>query len=353
MRLERYGYDAHVARIWSESGYDDLDIGRVIAEHRERYMVALEKGEAMAEITGTMRFGSHRREDFPAVGDWVAVVPTGPDEGRITAVLPRTSLLARRSAGREGERQVIAANIDHALVAQSVDRDYNINRLERYLALCLASGASPIVLLTKTDLVDAPTLEGIVEAVSARIPSAPVATLSAHLLDGYAPLRKLLEPGRTYCLLGSSGAGKSTLLNALCGEERMRTGAISLHTAKGRHVTTHRELVVLEDGAILIDNPGMREIGMAEASEAIATTFASIATLGRACRFRDCTHLHETGCAVRAALEDGRLNRAAYDNFLRMERENAHYEASAIKLRRKDRDFGKLQKNYGRQKNGF
>lgn len=355
MTLERFGLDERIERARLENGLEGFALGRIVAEHRERYVAATEDGETDAEVTGSLRFSARSREDFPAVGDWVALAPCGPEFALVQAILPRRSTLFRQAVDQRGERQIIAANIDHAFLVQALDRDFSANRLERYLTLCHASGVSPIAVLTKTDLVDEARLGGVLDGIRQRLPAVTVVALSNRTRDGFEDLERLVEKGRTYCLLGSSGVGKSTLLNNLSGRMAARTGAISESTGKGRHVTTRRELVVLENGAILIDNPGMREVGIADAGEGLEAAFASIAELGRRCRFKDCTHVHEAGCAVQEALEAGTLSRESWENWRKMEREREHFESSSLERRRKDRDFGRMLRNYQRDfgRDGF
>ncbi|HOX52238.1 MAG TPA: ribosome small subunit-dependent GTPase A, partial [Fibrobacteria bacterium] len=259
MRLETYGYDARIESSRRESDLQEHGIGRVVAEHRERYVVATESGDIEAEVSGNLRNRATTREDFPAVGDWVALDEHGSGVAIVHGILPRSSTISRQAVGSFGEIQIIATNIDHALLVQALDRDFSLARLERYLTLCHCSGVEPIVVLTKADLVDPEELAAKMEGIAERIGGLPVVAVSDRLPQGYAALEATIVPGRTYCLLGSSGVGKSTLLNRLCGREAMRTDTISDSTGKGRHVTSHRALVVLESGALLVDNPGMRE----------------------------------------------------------------------------------------------
>lgn len=353
MKLHDLGYTEQLEKFRNENHLQDLTIGRVIAEHKERYVVRTEEGELEAEITGNMRFTARSREDYPAVGDWVALAVYEPDFSIIHKILPRTSLVTRQAVGRSGEVQVIAANIDYAFLVQAVDRDFNINRLERYLAICHSSGVRPIILLTKTDLAEAKEVGQIITGIQQRIKDVPVMALSNETREGYEALTELLERGRTYCMLGSSGVGKSTLLNNLSGRAVMQTGAISGSTGKGRHVTSHRELTVLESGGILIDNPGMREVGITDTSGGLETTFEQIYHLGEGCRYKDCTHTTESGCAILEALERGDIDPASYENYLKMQKERSHFESSAAERRKKDKTFGKMMKNYKKGRHEF
>lgn len=345
MTLEDIGYSPYFEQQRIEKSLSGFVMGRVIAEHKERYIVKTEAGDQEAEITGNLRFTAQRREDFPAVGDWVALTPFYSGMSIIHQVLPRQSMISRQAAGASGEIQIIATNIDYAFIVQAIDRDFNINRLERYLTICHGSQVKPIIVLTKIDLIDASQLDERVTAVRNRIPQAPILVVSNETREGVEQLIQLIEKGKTYCMLGSSGVGKSTLLNTLSGKDVMKTGNISSQTQKGRHVTSHRELIVLDQGGILIDNPGMREVGIVDPDEGLNTTFDRIASLSQNCRFADCTHIRETGCAVKEAVENGDLDRRSYENYLKMEREKAHFEASLAERRKKDKDFGKMVRN--------
>jgi len=346
MKLEEIGFNERFKKFVRENELTGFDPGRVIAEHKERYIVRTLKGEYYAEITGNLRFTAKCREDFPAVGDWVAVITYDPDLAIIHKILPRSSIIKRQAVGQYGEIQVIAANIDYAFLVQAVDRDFNINRLERYLTICNSSKVSPVIVLTKTDLIDENRLSEITEQIKTRIKNIPVVAISNETRDGYGALKEIMEKGKTYCMLGSSGVGKSTLLNNLSGRTIMRTDTISQSTNKGKHVTSHRELFILEKGGILIDNPGMREVGIADAEGGLEMTFDMIVNLSGNCRFKNCTHTTETGCSVIEAVEKGEIDTASYENYLKMEKEKAYFESTVAERRRKEKIFGKIIKNY-------
>lgn len=346
MKLEDFGYNERVEKRRVESNLKHFDIGRVVAEHKERYTVVTEKGEYDAEITGNLRFSARSREDFPAVGDWVALTIYDPDFSVIHAIIPRFSILSRQAVGQFGEVQVIAANIDYAFLVQAADRDFNLNRLERYLTICYSSKVKPVILLTKTDLIPIPSLDEIVQTINLRIKDVPVYAISNETQEGYDTLKQIMEKGKTWCMLGSSGVGKSTLLNNLSGRHLMETGSISQSTGKGRHVTSHRELTVLESGGILIDNPGMREVGIVDPSDGLETTFDIIYRLSQNCKYKDCTHTTEAGCAVLEAADNGSLDRGLMENFHKMQREKSYFETSVFEKRKKEKLFGKLIKDY-------
>lgn len=346
MKLADFGYTDTIEKLKNEHHLQGFEMGRVVAEHKERYIVATEQGEMEAEITGNLRFSASSREDFPAVGDWVAVTVYDGGMSIIHHVLPRFSVITRQAVGQFGGIQIIAANIDYAFLVQAVDRDFNVNRLERYLTICHASRVTPVIVLTKTDLIPAQQLTEITAAIRQRIKDTPVVAVSNETQEGYDALKKMMAYGKTYCLLGSSGVGKSTLLNNLSGRTVMKTDAISDSTNKGRHTTSHRELIVLPHGGILIDNPGMREVGIADAANGLETTFDTIISYAGHCKYKDCTHTGETGCAVCEAVAKGDIDKDSYNNYLRMEREKAHFETSVAERRRKDKMFGKMVKDY-------
>ncbi len=346
MKLDDFGYNDRLEKLRVDNNLSDFEIGRVVAEHKERYIVITENREFEAEITGNMRFSASGREDFPAVGDWVALTTYDAEFSIIHKILPRFSVISRQAVSKFGEIQIIATNIDYALLVQAVDRDFNINRLERYLTICYSSNVSPVIVLTKTDLINEQTKTEIVDSIKKRIKNTPVFAVSNETHDGYDELKQIIEKGKTYCMLGSSGVGKSTLLNNLAGRTIMTTEAISQSTSKGRHTTSHREMVALENGGILIDNPGMREVGIVDPASGLETTFDLISNLSENCRFKDCTHTVEKGCAVLEAVEKGVLDKSSYANYLKMEREKAHFETSVADKRKREKVFGKILKDY-------
>ncbi len=349
MKLEEYGFNDRIEKLWKDNNLEEFKIARVISEHRERYIVKTEIGECEAEITGNMRFSANGREDFPAVGDWVALTIFEPDFAIIHKILPRFSTISRQAVGHFAEIQLIATNIDFALIVQALDRDFNYNRLERYLTICYSSKVSPIIILTKTDLIDQQSKDSIIAGINRRLKDVPVLAISSETMDGYQDLIKIIEKGKTYCMLGSSGVGKSTLLNRLSGKELMKTGSISDSNNKGRHITSHRELILLENGGLLIDNPGMREVGIVDTDNGLEATFDVIFELANDCRFSDCTHTSEIGCAVLEALENGDLDKNAFDNYQKMQKEKLFFETSIVEKRKKDKIFGKILKDYSKR----
>lgn len=351
MKLEDFGYTEKIHKLRVENNLSDFEIGRVIAEHKERYIVKTEIGEYEAEITGNLRFSAKSRIDFPAVGDWVALTTYDAKFSVIHKILPRLSMITRQAVGQFGEIQIIATNIDYAFLIQAIDRDFNINRLERYLTICYSSKVTPIIVLTKIDLINEQKVTEITDSIKQRIKDIAVFAISNETQYGYNVLKMTIEKGKTYCMLGSSGVGKSTLLNNLSGKTLMRTDSISQRTNKGKHVTSHRELIVLESGGIFVDNPGMREVGIADTSSGLETTFDRIIRLSLNCKFKNCTHINEIGCSVIEAVENGEIDKKSYENYLKMDREKAHFESTIEERRKKDKEFGKLIKNYKKDMN--
>ncbi len=351
MTIEDLGYNDKLEEFRNENNLNSFDIGRVIAEHKERYIIRTPAEEFEAEITGNMRFTAKSREDFPAVGDWVALTTYESGFAIIHKILPRFSVIKRQAVGQFGEIQVIAANIDYAFLVQAVDRDFNINRLERYLTICYSGKVSPIIVLSKSDLINEYRISEILQNIKTRIKNVPVIAVSNETKAGYNTIKAIFEKGKTYCMLGSSGVGKSTLLNNLSGKSLMRTDTLSLSTNKGRHVTSHRELVILDNGGILVDNPGMREVGIADSTSGLEVTFDMIMRLAQNCKFKDCTHTNEIGCNVVNAVEKKEIDKASYENYLKMEKEKVHFESTIAERRKKDKDFGKILKNYKKDMN--
>lgn len=351
MTLEELGYNPEWNEFLTDHGFDKTHLGRVVNEHKERYVVKTVGQEYLAEIIGQLRYSATERSDFPAIGDWVIISPYDDDKGLIHAVLPRKTVITRQAVGKSGEKQVIASNVDFALIMVAADRDFNLNRIERYLIICHTARVHPIILLNKIDLIDESTLSELLHQLTKRVADVPVFAISNERGDGIGNLRKFMEKGKTYCLLGSSGVGKSSLVNNLTGLSDKETNTISQSTQKGRHVTTYRELIVLENGSILIDNPGMREVGITDSPGGIEETFNVVQVLAENCRFKDCTHTGEVGCAVTQALEEGELDRSTLENYLKTEKERAHFEMSIAEKRKRDKEFGKMIKTFKKVKN--
>jgi ribosome biogenesis GTPase len=298
---------------------------RILVEHQRSYTIRTADGEGTAAVSGRYRFDTRRPEDFPAVGDWVAI-DAGPEGGMavIHALLPRRSAFTRLVAGKRADGQVVAANVDVILIAMGLDGDFNLRRLERYLALGWSSGAMPVVVLTKADRCS--DIDGHVSAVTAVAPGVLVLAISAITGVGMDALAEHLGPGRTAAVLGSSGVGKSTLVNALLGIEALATAEVRSDD-RGRHTTTHRQLVLLPGGACIVDTPGMRELGLMDGGEGLNEAFADIDDIATDCRFSDCRHDREPGCAIVAAMGEGRLDTSRFTAWRKLEREAASTEA--------------------------
>lgn len=350
MNLEDLGYTAVLEEYRNQQNLLHFNVGRVISEHRDRYIVKTDRSEFEGEILGNLRYSANNREDFPAVGDWVAISEYDNNKAIIHSIFPRKSILERQAVGKSGEKQIIATNLDYAIIVQSVDRDFNVNRIERYLTICNASGVKPLIVLSKVDLIDNLDVKGLTGKISDRVGTVPVFPVSNQTRAGYPEFHRIIEKGLTYCLLGSSGVGKSTLINNLLGESRLKTDSISMSSNRGKHITTRRELITLPEGGILIDNPGMREIGVTDSPAGIEDAFNSILLLSRQCKFNDCTHMHESGCAVLEALEKEEIDRDSYENYLKLEREKAHFESTVLEKRRKDKEFGKMVKRIKKER---
>ncbi|WP_315832818.1 ribosome small subunit-dependent GTPase A [Bradyrhizobium prioriisuperbiae] len=322
--IKQYGWSDQLNQTFAPHAAQGYVPGRVTVQQRGLYTIVTDQGELRAQLSG--HFVREAQDgDYPVVGDWVAVAPRFAEAAAtIHAVLPRRSTFMRKAADRVQTVQVIAANIDIAFLVASMNADFNVRRLERYLAAAWQSGAQPVVVLTKADLSeDAAVFVAQADAVAF---GSPVLAVSAKTGEGMSVLATYLRPGETCVLVGSSGAGKSTLVNALAGVDRMATSAIREGDARGRHTTSHRELVLLPGGTLILDTPGMRELGLLDADEGLDAAFDDIETLAQGCRFRDCGHGNEPGCAVREALESGALAVDRWQSFQKLQRELAHVD---------------------------
>ncbi|MFA6093001.1 MAG: ribosome small subunit-dependent GTPase A [Elusimicrobiota bacterium] len=320
-------------------------IARVVAVDRGLLLLIDQAGTFRAKLAGNYLYRNRLSQELPCVGDWVSVEkhPTD-DSGLVHMLLERRTALRRKSAGASVEYQMIAANMDHVFIVQSCHVDFNLKRLERYLVMVRDGGADPCVLLTKTDLVAPNVLASQLGEIRAAGVAAPVLTLSNVTREGIDDLKLMLRPSKTYCFVGSSGVGKSTIINQLIGRERLQTKDVSA-TGEGRHTTVRRELVILDGGALVIDNPGMREFGILGAESGIGDSFPDIIGLASGCRYRDCSHAGEPGCAVLEAVDSGALSREHYDNYIKLRKESEFHQMSYVEKRKKDRDFGRFLKS--------
>ncbi len=320
--------------------FPGLTVGRVVSQERGAYRVICAQGERSAAVSGKYRYEAQAPADYPAVGD-IVILDTAPDPAVIHALLPRKSVFIRKAAGTGRSEQVVAANVDTVFLCMALNADFNLRRMERFLSIAWESGATPVVLLTKADLCD--DVEGHVAAVSEIAIGADVLVTSSLEKDGCDAVLAYLAKGRTVALIGSSGIGKSTLINRLLGEERIRTGGLR-NDEKGRHTTTHRELLLLPMGGVVMDTPGMRELGMWDAAEGLEKTFADIEALAQTCRFADCKHQGEPGCAVRAAIQSGALPQERWLSYQKLQTENAYMANSANYLAAKEQKFMGISK---------
>lgn len=348
------GWDPWFADQFARVTDPSLTPARVIIRQKRRYVLSDGDREWAAEIAGRIHYTARSAGDYPAVGDWVAV-RTRPDEGAATIhfILPRRSSFIRKHPGIREEEQVVAANIDVAFLVDAFDAGVNLRRLERFLVIAAEGGARPVIVLNKADL--DPDAAEVVDEVRATLIGIPVIVTTAKEGIGLEALHDHLPPGQTATLLGPSGVGKSTIANALLGDERFATGEVREDDRRGRHTTSHRELVRLPSGGLLIDTPGMREIQLWDAEEGIHEAFDDIEELATQCRFRDCKHAGEPGCAVNAAIEDGSLDPGRLVNYEKLQKENAWQERrtdKAAQLREKERwkKIMKDHKKFGRKK---
>ncbi|WP_048152727.1 ribosome small subunit-dependent GTPase A [Methanolacinia paynteri] len=349
-KLEDLGWDDSLASAFKKYG-DPYIPGRVSSRHKTVSDVLTSSGLVQAGASGAL----HRIGKLPAVGDFVVLLPV-PEAGTYTIVdiLPRKTVFTRGVPGKDGSDQVIAANIDTVFIVTAIGPDFNSRRIERYLAIAHSSGAKPVILVNKADLSEDP--DSVIESLSRSTSGVPVIAISALTHSGLSQLEPFLAPGTTVALIGSSGVGKSTLINALLEKEIQATGVNRESDGKGRHKTTVRQLFILDNGALVIDNPGLREVGLGTSGSGMSEAFPDIIELAAGCRFSDCRHENEPGCAVRQAVADGILPQERLDNFIRLSRElefqQEKAEIGSARLERKRwkgiskaaRDIGELKR---------
>jgi ribosome biogenesis GTPase len=354
--LHDLGWNDHFARAYEAFAGPGVLPGRVALEHNHVYRVITESGERLAEATGRMKHLAEGRHELPAVGDWVALrIEEAGDRALIKAVLPRLGKFSRKSAGEWTDEQVVAANINTVFLVSGLDGDFNPRRIERYLLLAQQSQARPVIILNKADLAD--DVAEAVAMIGDMANGIPVLAISAADGRGFEALQPYLGVGQTVALLGSSGAGKSSIVNRLVGEAVLPTRSVRESDSRGRHASVHRQLIALPTGGLVIDTPGMRELQLWGTEHGMAETFDDVAVIGERCRFRDCRHLKEPGCAVKGAVTDGTLDALRYDSFVKLQDERAALERrlderALLEQKRASKVMGKalksMQKDRGR-----
>lgn len=342
MNLDDMGWDANWNKQFEQFAIQGLCPARVACEHREAYDIWSAAGVMRAEISGRFRHDHPVRAEWPAVGDWIATAPR-PEEGAATIhdVLPRRSRFSRKAAGDKTEEQVVAANVDAVFLVSGLDGDFNVRRIERYLTLAWESGARPVIVLNKADV--CPDVDGATAEVEAIAFGAPIIVASASTHRGLEELRAAIRPGMTGAFLGSSGVGKSSLVNAMLDAPRQTTQSVRDDDSRGRHTTTTRDLFLLPGGGMVIDTPGMRELQLWADDEGLAHTFADVEAFAAQCRFADCTHTGEPGCAVKDALDSGALSQERFRSYRKLEREIHYFNL------RKDQSARSIEKNRWRK----
>ncbi len=350
--LEKIGFGKWLQESVSPENPGQFDIARVVAVHKKSYTISNGEVDVLSEVAGKIVFSASSPADYPATGDWVLVRFYDDDTFAIIhEILPRKSLLKRKTPGKKIDFQLIAANIDVAFIVQSLNENFNLRRLERYLVMVNEAGIKPIVLLSKSDLLSGDDITERIQDIQKNMPGLQAVPFSSETQSGPDSVQAIMEPEWTYCLLGSSGVGKTTLINKLIGETKFKTKTLSRKESKGRHATTQRQLIKLASGAMIVDTPGMRELGNFSVDTGLDETFSEIKSLSESCRFHDCTHINEKGCAVLNAVANGQLSADRYQNYIKMNKESAYNEMSYFEKRKKDKQFGKFCKTVMKYKN--
>jgi ribosome biogenesis GTPase len=343
INLKDLGYNDFFESARKSLGFVEYPVARVIAEHKESYKVKGKNGEYLAKITGKKVFDATKREDYPAIGDWVIIIEIGKGKAVIHNILPRKTILKKKYSNKQ-DAQIVATNVDAALIVESLDRDYNLNRFERYFVLTSEGGIKPVVILNKIDLISETELNAKIYQIKKRFYNIDIIPTSAVTGRGLDELENYIKRGKTYCFLGSSGVGKSTLINKLLKRNEIKTSKISTSTGRGKHTTTARGIYFLENGGIVIDNPGIREVGVTDVNTGIENVFNDLVSLSKNCKYADCTHTHEPDCAVKKALKDKKLDKNKYQNYIKLKKEAEYYQMTDLEKRKKDRKFGQFVK---------
>ncbi|MHC4270412.1 MAG: ribosome small subunit-dependent GTPase A [Planctomycetota bacterium] len=346
--LKKLGFDDFFQKGSSDYLQEEFSYARVTEVNKNSYVVSNGNSEMSAELSGKFLFNADAATDFPTVGDWVTVqTMDNYTQAIVHSILPRKTLIKRKTSGNRIDFQLIASNIDYGLVVQSADR-FNFNLLDRYLVMLNESGIEPVVIISKIDLSSTPEIDALIDSLSKL--SNKVLAISNNTEGGTDALADILIPGKTYCLLGQSGVGKSSLLNRLLGSCVLDVGKVREKDGRGRHTTARRQLVCIDSGSIFIDTPGIRELGNFQVDKGLDKTFDEFSSFALQCRFSDCSHTHEKGCAVIAAVENGDIEEDRYRNLLKLKKESEFYDLSYQERRKKDKSFGKMIKNYKKMK---
>jgi ribosome biogenesis GTPase / thiamine phosphate phosphatase len=343
MELLDLGFDEWFRQKRDELQKPELSVSRITRVDRDRYLVRNEQNEVQAEPTGKLLFSIDSSQELPCVGDWALVQYY--NDGSLAIIhdlLPRKTFLRRKAAGKKIDYQMIASNIDYAFIMQSCDNNFNLRRMERYLVIANDGHIEPIILLSKSDLVNTQELTKMISEINQAHIGARVVAFSNKTANGLDAVQQVLEKGKTYCLLGSSGVGKTTLLNHLLGREEFETNPVRDKDGRGRHTTVRRQMTILDNGALLIDTPGMRELGMIAVTASIDDSFADIHELSENCRFNDCSHTTEVGCAILRAIENKELDEERYQRYMKLTKESEFYQMSYVERRKKDKQFGRM-----------